>query len=131
MKTLSDSEKRCRTFLNYATAFVLGGVFVWLKWWSGVWQNRWVGFILGIVFAAVALIRDWGRVGHDIQTKGFYLRLSLLFFFVGTVSLVRFFRGANGDEALFGFIMLAFGTQYAYVYRRVYQQDRLNLETKG
>ena len=35
-----------------AQLFVFAALFVWMRWFSTLWQNRWTGFCLGIAFAA-------------------------------------------------------------------------------
>jgi hypothetical protein len=89
-KAMSNEGTSSRTRLDYALVFIFFGVYLWLRWWSDWWQNRWVGFALGAAYALIFLVRDWGRVGSDIHSKGLHLGCSILFFLVGAVSFASF-----------------------------------------
>jgi hypothetical protein len=128
--TTSRSEKRSRRSLDWVLTLIIVALFGWLRWWSGLWHNRWIGFVLGAVIVVAFVPRDWRRPGQDIQARGFYLRLSIAFFAMGIFDFVRFLWGADGDTGLGVFIMLALGVQQAYMYRYVSVQHRLHLPAK-
>ena len=129
--TTNNSEKSSRKPLDLALTFVFAVLFVWLRWWSGLWQNRWVGFAFGAVLATVFMARGWGRVNNDIRSRGFHLCLSIFCFLAGIAMFTSFFRKGSSSDGSSGFVMLSFGVQQAYMYRWVAQQDRLNLTAKG
>lgn len=117
---ISNEGNGSRTPLDYALTIVFLCAFVWLRWWSGLWQNRWVGFGLGAVFAVVYLVRSLGRESQDVHTKRYYLLMSVVFLVLGT-AFMSFFLGLLGarksDDGCLSFITLALGVRHANLYR--------------
>ena len=121
--------------LEWALTLMFLALYIWLRWWSGLWQNRWIGFALGALLAVFVVVSG-RRPSNYFRLSGFYpptylfVPLSLVCFSVGIIGLARFLRGASGDEGLGGFIMLSLGVQQACIYRYLSNQDRCNLDEK-
>jgi hypothetical protein len=120
--TANDAAERPMWFRVVLT-LVFPALFVWSRFASGIWQNRWTGFCLGAGFAAVVLVLNWGRVGIDIRSAKYYLGLSIFSFATAAICLSSFFLVGGGIDGFLTFMFIAFGVQEMYMYRWVLRHD--------
>ena len=107
-------------------------LFVWLRWYSPLWQNRWTGFFLGVVFVLTGKSLNWrdsARRQLEFKEKyGFPDRLTfvsaLVFPTMGVLALKGWLFGhplffssgvrAASDNGIFAVLILATAPQYLY-----------------
>ncbi|HTZ83338.1 MAG TPA: hypothetical protein VMB66_09120 [Candidatus Acidoferrales bacterium] len=109
---------------------VVVGLFVWLRWYSTFWQNRWVGLSLGLAFVSIGLTsRDSVRrqlvfaLNFDLPKR--VTILGAIAFTWMCISALRGFLGgppffssagarAAGDDGFFTPILCVMALQYLY-----------------
>jgi len=107
------------------------GLFVWLRWYSSLWQNRWTGFCLGVVLVIWVdfTSRNWVRGQLDFARKrDLSKRVTLVFavactwmcvsalksFFVGPPFFFSSGVRATSDNAFFGVLLIPNTLQWLY-----------------
>jgi hypothetical protein len=123
-----------RLDIALACAFVL--LYVWLRSWSGLWQYRWTGFLMGLAFALYA---QRGRQAsykiakrYDIPRRAYLLGVAV-FIASGAATLRRFVLSGNSDDGFFAVVLFALAVREAFVYRWLSTKDnteRLTSEQK-
>jgi hypothetical protein len=119
------------SWFGIATACILVGLFVWLRWSSGLWQYRWTGFCFGIAFVLGTSLMP-GRARKRIDFARRYDipdRVSLVgnigSLALGAIILKSFFFGgsffssgsrAGSDDGFFGVVLLASAIDGAYLF---------------
>jgi len=121
-----NEHARGNRWLDIGLVCVLLILYAWLRSWSGLWQYRWTGLVMGI---ALALYAQRGRQAsyniakrYDIPRR-VYLVGALVFIALGTVTLRRFFLTGNSNDGFLGVIALAFSIEEAFVYRSLSRKD--------
>jgi hypothetical protein len=80
----------------------------WMEF-SGLWNSRWTGFLLGAAYMAAALWLDWRRIDGSKHSKRYYLSYAAFFLVLATVSFIMFFLGFRNFAGFLGFLFLTFG----------------------
>lgn len=131
---MSDDKIRKLDPLDLILSFAFIGLWIWLRWWSGLWQNRWVGFALGAAFTLflatrLAFTRSESRLSGFYPPKYLFLPLCIALVAAGIISFMFFLRRGSGDDGFSGFILISLGIQQANIYRRLSNQDRSEAES--
>ena len=107
--------------------FVAG--FVWLRWYSSFWENRWTGFVLGVLFVSSAAfnwrgsVRQYLDIAHDIP-KSVTVLTAIMFTWMAASALKSFFMGspfffssgirAASDNSFFGVVLGVNAVQWLF-----------------
>jgi len=111
-------------------AIVGVGIFVWLRWYSALWQNRWVGLCLGLAvistgFTSRERVRRHSEFARDLDLPKRVTILGFVAFTWMGVSAIRGFLGgppfvsktgirAASDDGFFGVLICDLAVQYLY-----------------
>jgi hypothetical protein len=96
-------------------------LFTWLRR-SEVWQNRWAGFVLGLLFLAALffyLCEQESAVTQALLPKRIGLLIATVFILLSAGTMIRFFLGGTGDDAVASFVLFAFGVGGIHVHHRL------------
>ncbi len=111
-------------------SFAFLGLFIWLRWFSSLWQYRWTGFLFGIVFVSSSLrnpnrLRPWrDRISLYASPKIAWFATIICPLALGGLVMKHFFAGpaffsfngpkAGSDDGFFGIVILASAIDGAY-----------------
>ncbi|MBZ5683978.1 MAG: hypothetical protein LAP86_02995 [Acidobacteriia bacterium] len=138
------SSRGGRWGLIGTVAFV--ALFVWLRWYSSFWQNRWIGFILGVLFVSSAAfkrrgLRQYLEIAHDNDLpKRVTVLTAIVFTWMAVSALKSFFTGppfffssgvrAASDNAFFGVVLCVNAVQWLFaswaILRKIPDQSSRN-----
>jgi hypothetical protein len=100
---------------------VFAGLFVWLRWFSSLWQFRWTGFLFGVIFVLSSLwnpgiSRPWrDRISYYTSPKVAWFAEIICPLALGGMIMKHFFAGpaffstgskAGSDDGLIGALIL-------------------------
>lgn len=121
---------RGKRWLDIALACVLMILYVFLRSWSGLWQYRWTGVLMGLALGFYA----WrGRqAGYDIAKRydvprRVYMVGAVVFSVSGTITLRQFVFAGSSDDGFFGVVLLTLAINQAFVYRGLSKKDTTEL----
>ena len=112
--------------------FVIGvALFVWLRWYSAIWQNRWVGFGLGLACLVTPLssrgsLKRWRESARSLDSsRPVVILLAITITWMSASALKGFFGGgppflfssgirARSDDGFFGGLLCSAALQWLY-----------------
>lgn len=117
-------------WLGIAEFCVFAGLFVWLRWFSSLWQYRWTGFLFGVIFVLSSLWNRgtsprWrDRISYYVSPKVGWFAVIICPLALGGIIMKHFFAGpaffsftgpkAGSDDGFFGVVILASAVEGAY-----------------
>jgi hypothetical protein len=104
-----------------ALLVVFAILFIQLRW-SGTWQNRWTGLLLGMLFLAALFFYLWEQesiVTENRMPKRIGLLIATVFLLLSVGMMIRFSAGGSADDAVASFVLLGFGAGGIYVHQRM------------
>ncbi len=110
---------------------LLFGAFIWLRWYSRLWQNRWTGFCFGAVFVLWTSFpwRNTVRQQLELARSFDHPKRVAIFGLIGAIGMgatavKRFWEGrpflfssgvrAAGDDGFFVMMLLVWALQWLY-----------------